>query len=124
MKLSPEPEKITDKTELNANFDFDQAGFGNFFEIGHLSSMTGNYTGKLNFFNFNGESNIDVTVNANIKNELYDDIFDYEHMLKKFDEKKINVLSLKDINVSGPIHIDVPRTYNVLFLQIFHLIPK
>jgi len=102
--------------------DIEQIGFGNFWDIGRVSNIRDTtIIGKFNFFYFNGEADINVNFNANIKNEsvyIYDDatVLDYKYLLKKFADKKLNVLKLED-NKVGSIKIDVPRTCNVLFLS-------
>ena len=103
----------------NDVFDLEQTAFGNFLEIGRMSNINGKFIGKFNFFYFNGESDIDVKLNADIKNESYvdTDTFDYEYLLKKFADKKLNVLKSENIKATKNINFDVPRFYDVLFLS-------
>jgi hypothetical protein len=125
------PPNVSDISKNITNID--QTAFVNFLEIGRMSNINGNFTGKFNFFHFNDDTDIDIKLNANIKNEsvdIYDDttILDHNHLIKKFEDIKFhnylkientqtNVIKIKDVNVKGNINIDIPRFCKVLFLS-------
>ena len=133
-----DPPNVSDISKNIANID--QTAFVNFLEIGRMSNINGNFTGKFNFFHFNDDTDIDIKLNANIKNEsvdIYDDttILDHNYLTKKFEDIKFNnylkientqtnVIKLKDINVGGSINITLPRSCKVLFLSNIVYTPK
>ena len=111
--------------------NINQTAFGNFLEIGRMSNINGKFIGKFNFFYFNGESDVDVKLNANIKNKSLEfpgfdeaNMFDYDYLFKKITDKKLGIIAYSDINVKGNLNIDVPRTFDVLFLSNIVTTPK
>ena len=104
--------------------DYVADGFANFLEIGNWSDINANLTSKLNFFYFDGSQEKDITLNANIQNQEYEDIFDINQLTKKFKDNKFNFIEIKDITINGSINIDIPRTTDVVFISNAKYVPK